>query len=136
MRSWLLAAVAAIIVIGLIAAGLIFFVFWDQFVPIAAMGINYVRYMNAPAGTIATEADPAWKEAAATAGAISAKGQPCWQTVGIADGLSAGAAADPPWPAPEEQAAASAMTSLACGRLALGSPLSTRAAAWVRAAIC
>ena len=67
MRSWLIAAAAAIVVIGLIVAGLIFFVFWNQFVPIAAMGINYARYMNAPAGTIATEANPAWKAAQAQA---------------------------------------------------------------------
>ena len=63
MRSWLIAAAAAIVVIGLILAGLIYFVFWGQFVPIAAMGINYARYLNAPAGTIATEANADWKTA-------------------------------------------------------------------------
>ena len=71
MRSWLIAA-AAIVVIGLIVAGLIFFVFWNQFVPIAAMGINYARYMNAPAGTIATEANAAWKAAEAQGAAPAA----------------------------------------------------------------
>ncbi len=35
-------------------AGLLY-VYWDQFVPIAALGINYVRYMSAPAGAIETE---------------------------------------------------------------------------------
>ena len=69
MRSWLIAAASAIVVIGLIVAGLIYFVFWDQFVPIAAMGINYARYMNAPAGTIATEVNAAWKAANAPAAA-------------------------------------------------------------------
>ena len=58
MRSWLATAVIAIVVLGLIVAGLVYFVFWDQFVPIAAMGINYVRYMNAPAGTIADRSQP------------------------------------------------------------------------------
>ncbi len=53
MRSWLGAIVGAIVVLGLIAGGLLY-VFWDQFVPIAAMGINYARYMIAPAGAIAT----------------------------------------------------------------------------------
>ena len=71
MRSWLIAA-AAIVVIGLIVAGRIFFVFWNQFVPIAAMGINYARYLNAPAGTIATEANAAWKAAEAQGAAPAA----------------------------------------------------------------
>jgi alcohol dehydrogenase (cytochrome c) len=69
VRSWLIAAASAIVVIGLIVAGLIYFVFWDQFVPIAAMGINYARYMNAPAGTIATEVNAAWTAAKAPAAA-------------------------------------------------------------------
>ena len=64
MRSWLAAIVGAIVVLGIAAAGLLY-VYWDQFVPIAALGINYVRYMSAPAGTIATEANPAWKADAA-----------------------------------------------------------------------
>ena len=72
MRSRLVAAAAAILVIGLIVAGLIYFVFWNQFVPIAAMGINYARYMNAPAGTIATEANAAWKGAEAQGAAPAA----------------------------------------------------------------
>ena len=67
--SWLIAAASAIVVIGLIVAGLIYFVFWNQFVPIAAMGINYARYMNAPSGTIATEVNAAWKAAGAPAAA-------------------------------------------------------------------
>ena len=71
MRSWLVAAAAAILVIGLIVAGLIYFVFWNQFVPIAAMGINYARYMNAPAGTITTEVNAAWKGAEAQGAAPS-----------------------------------------------------------------
>ena len=67
MRSWLIAAAAAIVAIGLVVAGLVYFVFWNQFVPIAAMGINFARYMNAPAGTISTEANPAWTAAQAPA---------------------------------------------------------------------
>ncbi len=58
MGSWLLrhwrALLGVIVVIGIAAAGLLY-VYWDQFVPIAALGINYVRYMSAPAGTIETE---------------------------------------------------------------------------------
>ena len=49
MRSWLAAIVGAIVVLGIAAAGLLY-VYWDQFVPIAALGINYVRYMSARPG--------------------------------------------------------------------------------------
>ncbi len=58
MRSWLLrywrALLGGVVVIGIAVAGLLY-VYWDQFVPIAALGINYVRYMSAPAGAIETE---------------------------------------------------------------------------------
>lgn len=74
MRPWLGAIVGTIVVLGLIAGGLVY-VYWDQFVPIAAMAINYARYLSAPAGSIETEANPAWKErAAAQAGSIPAAG--------------------------------------------------------------
>ena len=75
MRSWFRAIVGAIVVIGIAVAGLLY-VYWDQFVPIAAMGINYVRYWSAPAGTIATEANPAWKEAAAAPAPAAASAAP------------------------------------------------------------
>jgi len=55
MRAWLGVIVGAIVVIGIAVAGLIYFVYWNQAVPIVAMGINYVRYWSAPAGTIETE---------------------------------------------------------------------------------
>ena len=32
---------------------------WDKAVPIAAMGLNYLRYLSAPAGTLTTELAPA-----------------------------------------------------------------------------
>ena len=48
--------IAAIIlgVVGLAVAGFVY-VYWDQTVPIAAMAINYVRYLSAPTGTLTTE---------------------------------------------------------------------------------
>jgi len=39
---------------GAIAGGLVY-TYWNSAVPILAMGINYVRYLSAPAGTIETE---------------------------------------------------------------------------------
>jgi alcohol dehydrogenase (cytochrome c) len=75
MRPWLRGIFGAIVVIGIAVAGLLY-VYWDQFVPIAAMAINYVRYWSAPPGTIATEANPAWKEAAAAPAAAAASAAP------------------------------------------------------------
>src|SRR5215470_20101409 len=48
---------AAIAVIGVAVAGTIY-TNWNTFVPIAAMGINYVRYLNAPKGELTVETAP------------------------------------------------------------------------------
>jgi alcohol dehydrogenase (cytochrome c) len=73
MRFWLRALLAAIVVIGIAIAGLLY-VYWDQAVPIAAMAINYVRYWSAPAGTLETEV--AQTEAAAQPSASTASASP------------------------------------------------------------
>lgn len=46
--------VGGIIAAGIVAVGLVF-MNWNSAVPLAAMGINYVRYWSAPAGTLTTE---------------------------------------------------------------------------------
>ncbi len=46
-----------LILVGLLAAGAVYF-YWDKAVPIVAMGINYVRYLSAPDGTLTTELAP------------------------------------------------------------------------------
>ena len=78
MRSWLLrywrALLGAIVVIGIAVAGLLY-VYWDQFVPIAAMGINYVRYWSAPAGALETEVAQTGAVAQPSASAASASPQ-------------------------------------------------------------
>lgn len=48
---------AAFVLVGVIVAGFVY-AFWNQAVPMAAMAINYVRYLSAPAGTIVTELAP------------------------------------------------------------------------------
>jgi alcohol dehydrogenase (cytochrome c) len=45
----------------------VLYLYWNQFVPIAALAINYVRYLSAPAGTIETETAPGQNAAAAPA---------------------------------------------------------------------
>jgi len=48
---------AALVVAGAAVGGVVY-IYWNEAVPIAAMAINYVRYMAAPAGTISTERAP------------------------------------------------------------------------------
>lgn len=50
--------VGVIAVVGL-AAGFFIYIYWNKAVPVAAMAINYVRYLSAPAGTLETEVAPA-----------------------------------------------------------------------------
>lgn len=45
-------AVAAVIVFGIV------YIYWNQLVPVVALGINYVRYLSAPTGTLVTEPAP------------------------------------------------------------------------------
>jgi alcohol dehydrogenase (cytochrome c) len=66
MRSWLRVLIGAIVVLGAIAGGVVY-LYWNQFVPIAALAINYARYLSAPAGTIETETAPGQNVAAAPA---------------------------------------------------------------------
>ena len=61
----------ACVVVGLIAAGLVY-IYWNKAVPIAAMAINYVRYLSAAAGTLTTEVAAATDGAAPSPAAASA----------------------------------------------------------------
>src|SRR5580704_4044394 len=54
MRNKLLFVAGAFVVIGAVAAGLVY-ANWDEAVPIFGMAVNYVRYLSAPAGTLTTE---------------------------------------------------------------------------------
>lgn len=64
MKRVLLIIGCVIVAIGVICAALVY-IYWNKAVPIIAMGINYVRYLSAPAGTLATEQNPAWAQSAA-----------------------------------------------------------------------
>lgn len=67
-------AVGVVVSLGLVAGAWTYF-YWDTAVPIAAMAINYVRYLSAPAGTLTTEMaasgdeNPAAPKAASSPGA-------------------------------------------------------------------
>jgi len=76
MRSRLVVILGAIVVIGVVAAGIVYFFYWNQAVPIAAMAINYVRYLSAPRGTLETETAPAPNGGAAPRSAATASTSP------------------------------------------------------------
>ena len=59
MKRKLLIATSVLVLIGAICIALLY-VFWNQAVPIVAMGINYIRYRSAPAGTLVTESNPSF----------------------------------------------------------------------------
>ena len=77
----------ALVLVALVAAGVIY-TYWNKAVPIAAMAINYVRYLSAPAGTITTEvADSKGGEAPSSTATLSGA---------LADGSPSAEEAD--WP--------------------------------------
>jgi len=57
MKRKLLTIASVFVVLGVIAAGVLY-VYWDDAVPIIGNVINYVRYRSAPAGTLVTELAP------------------------------------------------------------------------------
>ena len=64
---------SGVLVVGAIAAAIIY-ANWDEAVQIVSMGVNYIRYMGAPAGTISTEVAAGSKQAAPTRQTPSAPG--------------------------------------------------------------
>ncbi len=54
MSSRIAMVIGVMALVGSIV-GLFTYIYWNEAVPIAAMAINYVRYLSAPAGTIETE---------------------------------------------------------------------------------
>jgi alcohol dehydrogenase (cytochrome c) len=65
-------ALGVIAVVGAGFAGMIY-TSWNAFVPMAAMGVNYVRYLNAPKGELTVETAPGFDGAksAATAAPLA-----------------------------------------------------------------
>jgi alcohol dehydrogenase (cytochrome c) len=84
MKSRFGIIVVALALIGIVPASLLY-VYWNKAVPIAAMVINFVRYLSAPAGTLETEVAQAQdgKAAPPTASTVSASPS---ATAGAAEG--------------------------------------------------
>jgi len=91
MKNKLLIIAGVLVVTGAVAAGALY-VYWDQAVPLAGMAINYVRYLSAPAGTLATEmaaskdAEPLAASGAPAPGPVPAAPLVADQTPGAATG--------------------------------------------------
>ena len=64
MKRKLLIAACIVVLLCAIGASLLY-VFWNQAVPVVAMGINYIRYRSAPPGTLVTELNPSFAGTAA-----------------------------------------------------------------------
>ncbi len=59
MKRKLLIAACVLAALGAAAGGMLY-AFWNDAVPVMAMGINYIRYRSAPAGTLTTELNPSY----------------------------------------------------------------------------
>jgi len=60
-----LAVIAGAVVAASAVALVLLYIYWNSAIPIVAMGINYVRYLSAPAGTLVTETAPGYADEAA-----------------------------------------------------------------------
>jgi alcohol dehydrogenase (cytochrome c) len=71
----LFVVLGVVVAAGLVVAGYVY-ANWDKAVPIAAMAINYVRYLSAPAGTLTTELAAASESKPAAASVTPAQAAP------------------------------------------------------------
>jgi alcohol dehydrogenase (cytochrome c) len=60
MKSKILFVLGALVAMGSIAGGVVY-AKWDTAVDLVSMAVNYVKYLNAPAGTTFTELAPGYK---------------------------------------------------------------------------
>ena len=80
-----IAVIAALALVCAIAAAALY-ANWNNAVPFLAMGINYVRYLSAPAGTLVTEEAPAKDGGAPVPPASAAAGPRSAETPGAKEG--------------------------------------------------
>jgi len=76
MKIWSIVLIA-FAAIGLVAAALVY-TYWYESAQIGGMAVNYVRYLNAPVGTLTTETAAAPEAAATAAGPAPAGEQGDW----------------------------------------------------------
>src|SRR5271170_5346535 len=66
-KPWVI--VGALVVIGAVIAGVLFKAFPVAMTTYGGMGLNYLRTLSTPAGTVSVETNPAYKAPAAAASA-------------------------------------------------------------------
>ncbi len=84
MKTKPLVIVGSLVVAGLIVAGLLYVTFPVAMTTYGGMGLNYLKSLNAPAGTVSTETNPAYKAPAAAASA-SPPTDPVWPGASAGD---------------------------------------------------
>ena len=60
-RKRLLIILGALFVAGLVIAGILYLAFPIAMTTYGGMGLNYLKTLSTPAGTVSTEANPAYK---------------------------------------------------------------------------
>src|SRR5208282_4690572 len=83
-KKKLLIIIGALFVAGVALAGILYVAFPVQMTTYGGMGLNYLRTMGSPAGTISTEANPAYKAPAAATPA-TAPADAAWPNAAAGD---------------------------------------------------
>ena len=81
-RLWII--LGSLFVVGVVIAGVLYVTFPVQMTTYGGMGLNYFKSMNAPAGTLNTEPNPAYKAPAAVA-SVSPPVDPVWPGAAAGD---------------------------------------------------
>src|SRR5271167_4132016 len=85
-KSWIiLGAFGALFVGGLIIAGILYVTFPIEMTTYGGMALNYLKTLSMPAGTVSTEANPAYKGAVTSASAPPPPADPAWPNAAAGD---------------------------------------------------
>ncbi|MEO8738128.1 MAG: PQQ-binding-like beta-propeller repeat protein [Casimicrobiaceae bacterium] len=83
MNKKLIIVLGSLFVLGVAIAGILYVTFPVQMTTYGGMGLNYLKTLSAPAGTLATEANPAYKAPVAVASAPLT--DPVWPNAAAGD---------------------------------------------------
>ena len=84
MKKRLLIILGSLFVAGVVIAGMLYVTFPVAMTTYGGMGLNYFKSLNAPAGTVSTETNPAYKAPAAVASS-SPPTDPVWPGAAVGD---------------------------------------------------
>ncbi len=84
-RKRLLIILGALFVAGLVIAGILYVAFPIAMTTYGGMGLNYLKTLSTPAGTVSTEANPAYKAPEAAAAPSPALADAAWPNAAAGD---------------------------------------------------